>query len=872
MVSRGSSLAVEANSRSSDHGHPATPSSDTSHGDGHGSVHNSSGSHDSSGGHDSSHGDSGHDGHGGGPITTLPIVSWKWHHVTTPYLVAVWILVCWLCKLIIEANHHVTSVIPESALLICFGFILGGIIWGADKVQTFKLTPTVFFFYLLPQIILDAGYFMPNKLFFSNMGAILVYAVIGTCWNAASVGLSLWGCAKGGAMGDLDIGLLQYLLFGSLIAAVDPVAVIAVFEEVHVNEVLFIMVFGESLLNDGVTVVLFNVFDAFVSLGGPQIDAVEIIKGIISFFVVAFGGSLLGLVFGILLSLLTRCTKNIQIIEPGFIFVLGYLSYLTAEMLSLSAILAIVFCGMSCQKYINANMDEKSVTTVRYAMKVFANGSETIIFVFLGISAIDKAIWVWNTGFILLTLLFIFVYRIIGVFFLTWILNKFRLVPLEFIDQVIMSYGGLRGAVAYGLAVMLDDHKIKEKNLMVCTTLIVVYFTVILQGVTMKPLVTWLKVKRASKTELTLIEKVQSKCFDHMLVAIEDISGQIGHNYMRDKWNNFEEKWMTGILMKPSARKNRDYVFKVFHKLNLKDAMSYVAEGERRGSLEFVRNETAFIDFKKKFGEDISEVMPDITYDTSDDYGGTSVMRRDPVPSVSLEMHEQTMNGMRETEDINTHHLLQQHLYRGRKQHRHRYSRSHFDVNKDENEVQEIFQRTMRNRLESFKSAKMGVAPPKTISKHPKKDQQQKMPNGKSMDKSKSYLSGDEDFEFSEGDTASGYDSAGGSFPMRVTYRAGAGIENPAFMLDQDPMAPMQIPPWLAEAELDSSTVAPSQRAQVRLPWTPSNLRRLAPLRTSTHSTDSFMLADTPATQQRGDNDQLPPPPPPPSHKDGDHM
>lgn len=71
-----------------------------------------------------------------------------------------------------------------------------------------------------------------------------------------------------------------------------------------------------------------------------------------------------------------------------------------------------------------------------------------------------------------------------GVFILTWILNKFRLVPLEVIDQVIMSYGGLRGAVAYGLATMLDDKKIKEKNLMVCTTLIVVYFTVILQVTT----------------------------------------------------------------------------------------------------------------------------------------------------------------------------------------------------------------------------------------------------------------------------------------------------------------------------------------------------------------------------------------------------
>lgn len=68
-----------------------------------------------------------------------------------------------------------------------------------------------------------------------------------------------------------------------------------------------------------------------------------------------------------------------------------------------------------------------------------------------------------------------------GTFFLTWILNRYRLVPIGFIDQVIMSYGGLRGAVAYGLAVLLDENKIKEKNLMLSTTLIVVYFTVILQ-------------------------------------------------------------------------------------------------------------------------------------------------------------------------------------------------------------------------------------------------------------------------------------------------------------------------------------------------------------------------------------------------------
>uniref|UniRef100_A0A8C8C8G4 Sodium/hydrogen exchanger n=1 Tax=Oncorhynchus tshawytscha TaxID=74940 RepID=A0A8C8C8G4_ONCTS len=737
------------------------------------------------------------------------------------------VLVLLCSPTVFQLNPCLTRVIPESGLLICIGWVLGGIIYGADKVQTFRLQPFTFFFYLLPQIVLDAGYSMPNKLFFGNLGAILVYAVIGTCWNAATLGLALWGCWLGGAMGNIDTGLLQLLLFGSLIAAVDPVAVIAVFEEVHVNEVLYILVFGESLLNDGVTVVLFNVFDAFVSLGGAQIDAVEIIKGIISFFVVAVGGSLVGVVFALLISLLTRCTKNIQIIEPGFIFVLGYLSYLTAEMLSLSAILSCTFCGVCCQKYINANMDERSVSTVRSTMKVFANGSETIIFVFLGISAIDPSIWVWNTAFILLTLLFIFVFRFIGVFLLTWILNQYRLVPLDFIDQLVMGYGGLRGAVAYGLVLLLDENKYKEKKLMISTTLIVVYFTVMLQGITMKPLVTWLKVKRAAVSERTLAEKIQNRTFDHMLVAIEDISGQIGDNYMRDKWNNFEEKWLYWLLMTPIARKSCDPIFNIFHKLNIKDATSYVKEGERRGSLAFVRNESkADVDFNKKFGQI-----------TNSEYVCFFSSRRDSVPSVCLDMHEQDLK-MRESEDFDAHHLLQQHLYKGRKQHRHRYSRKHLEVNKDEHEVQEIFQRTMRSRLESFKSAKMGVAPPKKISKHLKKDQPQKVR---------------EAYTFSSFPLV--FITILLEFPINLNLSPGlAGIVNPAFMAEMDTMDPMppmqQIPSWLAEAEVDSSNMVPSQRAQLTLPWTPSNLRRLAPLCLSTHSNDSFLLADSPATQE----------------------
>ncbi|XP_043073664.1 sodium/hydrogen exchanger 3.1 [Puntigrus tetrazona] len=772
-----------------------------------------------------------------GNLTGLPIVTFEWHHVQTPYLVIIWVFVAGLAKLsVIELNHHVTSVIPESALLIILGFLLGGIVWGADKAQTFRLRPPTFFYYLLPQIILDASYFMPNKLFFSNLGAILIYAIFGTCWNAATVGLSLWGCYEAGVMGPLDIGLLQFLLFGSLIAAVDPVAVIAVFEEVHVNEVLFILVFGESLLNDGVTVVLYNVFDAFVTLGGPSIDAAEISKGIFSFVVVAFGGSFLGVVFAILLSLLTRCTKHIQIIEAGFIFVVGYLAYLTADMLSLSAILSVTFCGICCQKYVNANMDEKSVTTVRHAMKVLANGSETMIFVFLGVTAIDTEIWVWNTGFILLTLLFVFIYRIIGVFLLTWMLNKFRLVPIEVIDQVVMSYGGLRGAVAYGLAAMLDKEKIPEKNLIISTTLIVVYFTVILQGITMKPLVQWLKVKRAAHSDLKLIEKLNNRAFDHILAAVEDICGRIGDNWWTRGWNRFEENYISWFLMKPKARKNRDYLFSIFHKLNLVDAVNYVSEGEQQGTLAFIRgDEAANVDFKKQFDSEFGDVMPDIMVDMSnyENFSITSIVK-DTIPSVSLDIHGQDRkNGL---DDFNAHHLLQQHLYRSRKHHHHKYSRSQFGINQSEDEVQEIFQRTMRSRLESFKSAKMGINPAKKITKHHKKELTHKIANG--HPDGTGHLYGD------EVDSAVGSETgAVSSTFMRDMYTMGAGIENPVFLSDMDSHSQSSLP-WLMETE----AVAPSQRAQRHLPWTPNRLRRLAPMRISTCSTDSFLMADVSLT------------------------
>ncbi|CAP22181.2 Protein CBR-NHX-3 [Caenorhabditis briggsae] len=520
-------------------------------------------------------------------LKSFKLFNWNWEDVHQVYVITTWLLVASLAKIIFNLIKPLSKWLPDSSLLIIVGLALGYVL-RQTTLSGARLDSHAFFLYLLPPIIFDAGkkfenyqllcmsqatgYFMPNRALFKNFDSVLVFSVIGTLWNTFAIGGSLL------IMSQYDLFTMKFttfeiLVFSALISAVDPVAVIAVFEEIHVNEFLFINVFGEALFNDGVTVVLYQMFKSFALIGSDNLSPWDYATGGLSFFVVAMGGAAIGIIFAIVTSLATKYTQEIKILAPVFIFLLPYMAYLTAEMVSLSSIIAIAVCGMLMKQYIKGNITEAATNSVKYFTKMLSQCSETVIFMFLGLSTISSEHHV-DVMFIAATLVFCLIYRAVGVVVQCYILNKFRAKKFELVDQFILSYGGLRGAIAYGLAVSIPS-SIAAKPMFITTTIAVIYFTVFLQGITIRPLVNCLKVKRKEHRDATMVESVYNKYLDYMMSGVEDIAGQRGHYSFIENFERFNAKVIKPVLMRHETRQSFDAtsIIRAYEKITLEDAI-----------------------------------------------------------------------------------------------------------------------------------------------------------------------------------------------------------------------------------------------------------------------------------------------------------
>lgn len=230
--------------------------------------------------------------------------------------------------------------LPESIAIVFLGGLIGLILnlmsnqnianWRKEEA----FSPTAFFLVLLPPIIFESGYNLHKGNFFQNIGSILVFAILGTTVSALVIGAGIY--VLGLAKVAYQLSFVESFAFGSLISAVDPVATVAIFHAMNVDPVLNMLVFGESILNDAVAIVLTT---SILESSSPTMTSSEaLITGFNRFCLMFFASAGIGVMFALSSALLLKhvdLRKNPSL-EFGMMLVFTYAPYALAEGIHLS--------------------------------------------------------------------------------------------------------------------------------------------------------------------------------------------------------------------------------------------------------------------------------------------------------------------------------------------------------------------------------------------------------------------------------------------------------------------------------------------------------------------------------------------------------
>jgi NhaP-type Na+/H+ or K+/H+ antiporter len=356
----------------------------------------------------------------------------------------------------------------ESTIAIIVGAV-GGIslylIGGAEKIE---FSTGIFFYFILPPIIFTAGYTLKSQHFFLNIGFILLYGVIGTFLSFLTLGVLANFFVNNGAS-DKDISAKDLLLLASVLSATDTIAAITVIKESKYPKLHYIL-FGEGVLNDAVSIVLFRTVNSVTNSRG-DLDWFELIWGFLLTTVLSI---VIGTFVGLLASYIVKRFPGISHHperESALIILFGYLSYTLAEIVHLSGIMSIFFCGVSMGHYAWHNLSQKSQEGTDLVFKVISQGAEAFTFTYLGMTVTTIPWNDWNLLFLACMFVAMVLGRAASIFFsssLVYILQcgKFG---LDFKSISVAWFGGLiRGSVAFAMVLQIEG---KNHNILVSTTL-----------------------------------------------------------------------------------------------------------------------------------------------------------------------------------------------------------------------------------------------------------------------------------------------------------------------------------------------------------------------------------------------------------------
>ncbi|CAI7933569.1 unnamed protein product, partial [Closterium sp. NIES-54] len=343
----------------------------------------------------------------------------------------------------------------------------------------------------------ESGWSLKTKPFFSNFGAICTFAFAGTLISTLLVGCFMYFVGLLHAAHAMPI--MVCLAFGALISATDPVSVLAVFQQLGVDRTLYAQVFGESVLNDAVAIVLYRTMLSFVT---TKVDG----RGIwfaISFFLANFVGSFsIGVILGLLSALVFKhCgfeDDGLALLQASLLSLFPYMAYMLADAFELSGIVAILFAGMTMRYYTAPHLNEKALATTSSFFSILAKLSETFVFIYMGVAVfLEKQSW-RSYSFTLYTILAILIARVFNIYPLAYIVNAFRQkqsrIPMN--HQHALWFSGLRGAMAFALALQcITDLPDEYGRVILTSTLLTIAFTVLFIGGATSHMLSWLKIE-----------------------------------------------------------------------------------------------------------------------------------------------------------------------------------------------------------------------------------------------------------------------------------------------------------------------------------------------------------------------------------------
>lgn len=353
-----------------------------------------------------------------------------------------------------------------------------GLVITGIAVSFFPFTPKIelskelIFTVLLPPLIFEATLFIRWRELTRNLPVILVFAILGVILSAllTSVGMVYlagwtWQAAA---------------LFGILIAATDPVSVIAAFREAGVHGRLRLLVEAESLFNDAMAAVGFTTVIAFASGEGISLQAT-----LLNASWSIFGGLMIGALCAGIALLITSTTDD-HLVELALSTVAAYGSFLIAEGFYASGVLSTLTVGILIGNFgLPRAYSDKGRAFIMDFWEFMAFIANSIIFFMIGVREANQNLWS-ALAVILIAIIVVTLGRALAIYPLSLLFNKSKL-KIEMKHQHVLFWGGLRGALALALALGLPE-EIQFREQIITAAFGVVAFSIFVQGLTMTPL------------------------------------------------------------------------------------------------------------------------------------------------------------------------------------------------------------------------------------------------------------------------------------------------------------------------------------------------------------------------------------------------